>query len=460
MKKTVAILTNFTYFHPGYSLTGIVIDQIYMLLKHGHKVHLLVSENYSTEYDGKLLDVVNRFTDHSDNFRISQIVPKGDLVDYQSMINWSPEHFVLSYKTGKVLSEYFTEYDIDIAFTHDWIFTGWNLPFAGGVRHASISCPKVAWFHWVHSVPSAGRDWWKLEFYGPQHKIIFPSSTEIQGVAEQFHTNKRNVFVIPHIKDVRTYYEMCDDALSFIDSYKNILTADVVQIYPAGSDRLDAKGINHLIGIFSQIKKMGMEVFLCIANSWANKKKHRERVEPYEKLATEMGLIVGEDFVFTSTIDEKYLTGISQNFLRDIQLLSNIFIFPTKEESFGLVAPEAAFAGTLPVLNRSLQMMGELYPNLNSQFYFGSYHNDFEPVNGWDDYYKAVAYFLILEMKQNSIFTWKTFCRQKFNADYMYYAYYLPYINTLCEMCKDCESDPEKLREVQEALDLLDNMEE
>jgi glycosyltransferase involved in cell wall biosynthesis len=423
----IAILTNFQDFNPGYSLTGIVLDQARMLARHCDTVHLFVCEKFSKSSEENLVDMFEAYTRENFNIYFHQIIPAGDLKDYTTMYNWSPEHQQLSAKTACVLLEAFKKYEIDVAFTHDWIFTGWNLPYAGAIRYASVLNNRVGWLHWVHSVPSAARDWWTLSSYGPAHNIVFPNNVDRNRVAEQFRTNQDRVTVIPHIKDPRVWFDFGQETWEFIDVFPKLLSADFIQVYPASTDRLSSKGIDRLINIFSVWKhKLKMEVCLVVANQWATGRQRKQDVEEYYQLAEGRGLVRNDEFIFTSELAEKYERGISSKILRELQLLSNVFIFPTREESFGLAGPEAALAGVMPVLNNSLTMMREVFQGAGLYYDFGSFHNQFEPGHGWDKYSEAVATQVAYQMANNQTIMAKTFCRKRYNMDHLYEKFYLP----------------------------------
>jgi len=430
--RNVAILTNFQDFNPGYSLTGIVLDQCEMLLKYGHNVHLLVNENFRADHvdqiHRRLLSVGEEVV--MERFSLRKIVPFAHLTDYISAINWSTDHKYTSVRVCDALVPYFKENHIDVAFTHDWIFTGWNLPYAGGIRFTSSVLPNMAWLHWVHSVPSVMRDWWELKAYGPAHRIVFPNASDRRRVAEQFRTSEQNVAVIPHIKDPRTWYKMSDETKELIDAYPAILSAEMVQFYPASCDRLAAKGVQYLIKIFGAWKAHGISVFLAIANQWATGRQRKEDISKYIKMARDVGL-TEEEFCFTSEFDKKYETGIPSNMLMELMHLQSVFIFPTREESFGLVGPEAALSGCLMVLNGSLTMMREVFGNMGMYFDFGSFHSGFEPVQGMDKYLEAVAMVIFNKYKLDPSICTKVICRQQYNMDYLYRSSYVPAMNDI-----------------------------
>lgn len=409
----IAILTNFMDFHPGYSLTGIVTDQIIMLNKWGHNVHLFVNEQYNEQYDTPLPGNKHK------------VVTFSHLKDYTSETQLTAEHKADSKKVKDMLEAQFKELQIDYAFTHDWVFTGWNLIYSEGIRTVSPLLPDVRWLHWVHSVPSVNRDWWNVKRYGPNHKIVFPNNTERLRVAEQFQGTINDIRVVPHIKDLRTWYDFDKETLRFIDDFPGVMNADYVQVYPASTDRLSAKRVDAVAGIFGQLKSRGHSVCLVVANQWATGKARKEDVNKYYKIAETAGLVRDKDFIFTSEWDDQYATGIPRRMVRELQLCSNLFIYPTREESFGLVGPEAALAGLFVCLNKSLDMMYEVFGHEGVYFDFGSHHNNFTPPS-IQKYYNDLAAIILGRVKQNEAVMAKTFCRQKYNYDALYLNVYEP----------------------------------
>jgi glycosyltransferase involved in cell wall biosynthesis len=408
----IAILTNFQDMNPGYSLTGIVADQYRMLVRHGHDVYVFTSQHYNEAYDGIDFSIGN----------VKHVIPFGHLIDYDSETKFTEGHIRYSQSIANVLREQLTELQIDFAFTHDWVFTGWNLPFAVAVLKVSRDLPDVKWMHWIHSQPTGSRDWWAVKRYGPMHKLIFPNETDRLRVAEQFRGEIEDVRVIPHIKDLRTYYDFSKDTWEIIDRFPGLLHSSIVQVYPASTDRLGAKGIHFLLQIFAAIKEFGLSVCFLVANQWATGRQRKEEVSEYLE-AAKLLHFDPDEFGFTSEIKKEYEAGISRRVLREIQLCSNLFIYPTREESFGLVGPEAALSGAYMVLNRSLTMMYEIFGSSGLYFDFGSFHSPLSKSPS-PKYWNDVASIVLGRMWNNETIRTRTFCRQTYNMDAVYENHY------------------------------------
>jgi glycosyltransferase involved in cell wall biosynthesis len=409
----IAILTTFQEFSPGYSLTGIVKDQARMLANYGHKVYLYVSERYHGE----------KF---SDDVTLCKDIPFSHLKDYRSRLDLTEDHKALITKTAEVLTSTLQQREIQIAFTHDFIFTGWFMPYGQGCRVATPALPKVGWLHWIHSIPSIKSDWWKINEYGKKHKIVYPNWTDRTRVAEQYRGLDDHVRIIPHIKDLRSFFEFSDETCRFIKAYPAVMQADVVNILPASVDRLSSKRVDMVMKILGEIKAMGKSVCLVVCNQWATGRQQKEDTNKFREVGKQAGLVSGKDMIFTSDFESpKFDVGIPTRMVRELFLCSNLFIFPTREESFGLVVPEASLAGgVLPVLNKSLQMQMEISGNHALYFDFGSYHQSW--VCPSEQYWIDLATIIVARMRENEAIKTKTFMRQRYNMDYLYHNAYAP----------------------------------
>jgi hypothetical protein len=426
----VAILTPaFMEFRSGYSLTGIVTDQARMLIRHGHEVDIYVSEQFSDPAYVPPLGV--------------NIVPKIPFlrqVDYAREADFGSawpeeENFTeedkIAHRTGpentaRMLKEAMPQYDR--VFTHDWLLTGWKLPYYMGLRSVSGSpaLKDVRWLHWIHSTPTHGYDWWDLSDLGRNHKVIFPNRSYRQLAAEAYKTTQENVAVIPHIKDLRVLHNFSVEAQAFIDKYPGVMQSDVVQIYPASVDRLEHKRVRETILIFKEIKKLGFSVCLVIANQWATTLARKEDVEEYKKLALNNGLTF-QEVIFTSEFKPEWEIGVPQNVLVDLFRCTNLFVFLTISETFGLVLPEAILSGgVLPVINGDLDVLNEITGMRGLRFSFGNFHSKVTHANGEANYLRAVASVIMDRMQAEETIAARTYIRLTLNMDELYRKYYLP----------------------------------
>lgn len=424
--KTIGILTNFTDFRPAYSVSSIIIDQAHMLARQNHKVIIFVNEEFSDKHndDVGITSLLEQYPDNIFIFRLTKFL---NLIDYDKD-ELTKEHSEQIIPGAKVYERTIIDQGIEILFTHDFIYTGWNLPYYHMIKETSKrlknSGHQVRWLHWIHSVPVfAGRKpWWTLEPLEGDHKIVFPNRMEQQLVAECFQCGIKNVLTIPHIKDIRNWYDFSQDSRDFIDMFPSMMDAEVIQVYPCSTDRLQAKQLDVVLRLFGFMKKNHIPVFLCIANQWATTTEHKEGISQWIDYGEAYGLVYGEDYAFTSISKEKWSIGISKRMVRELQLLSNLFIFPTVEESFGLVGPESAFAGVLPVTNKSLAMQAEVMSGHCPSFNFGSFNNNHDNN---DNYLNAVAIAILRNLYGENSTMAKVYCRMRYNMESVYRRFYI-----------------------------------
>jgi hypothetical protein len=214
------------------------------------------------------------------------------------------------------------------------------------------------------------------------------------------------------------------------------MQSDVVVILPASVDRLSSKRVDKVILILGEIKAAGKSVCLVVCNQWATGRAQKESTDSYRRIGVERaGLVSGKELIFTSDFESpKFDAGIPTRMIRELFLCSNLFIFPTREESFGLVVPEACLAGgVLPVLNKSLAMQVEISGNNALYFDFGSFYMAWEPPT--DHYWRDLATIIMARMRESESIKTKTFMRQNYNYDSLYHKAYLPVMQEMLSIC-------------------------
>jgi len=201
----------------------------------------------------------------------------------------------------------------------------------------------VKWVHWVHSALGE-----RLALKMPHAKYIYMNYADASRFAEHIGVGMEDVRVVFNDKDPRFFFDWHEITRQIADKY-DLFNKDIIQTYPMCTTRMGSKGIDHVIKVFSKLKKLGNNVLLIIVNS--NGRKRTEEIEQKLKSAYEQGLDKG-DILFTSTICSESASGVPRRVVRDLMTISNLFIFPSLSEVCPNVLLEASITKQLIVINR------------------------------------------------------------------------------------------------------------
>lgn len=404
---TIGLLTTFYNWDRAYSLVSVVEEQLNSLLRNGYKPILFVHDNF-TEDDKVPAGV-----------EIRKVVPRFLLVDYSSN---QPVASGFADQV-KIVKEALEEHlkDIDVVFTHDWIFQGWFLVYNVGMREAQPNL-KCKWLHWVHSAPSPVPD--NLNYPHncryktmPNSKLIYMNNYDALRLAEMYGGVLDDVRIVHNPLDPRTFWNLHHLVIDLINKYK-LLDADIIDVYPVSSTRFSGKQVDKVIKLMGKLKEQGKSVRFICANAHANADKEKQAIESMLKYAEERGL-TREEVIFTSLEGTDWELGIPHEAVRDLFLLSNLFIFPTLSENAPLILLEAALSKCLLVLNEDLPSLRDFFGKDALYFGFGSLHTT-RSYSDEEQWYADVAKIIIGELSKNKPLNAFNTLRQKFNGDYIF----------------------------------------
>ena len=123
--------------------------------------------------------------------------------------------------------------------------------------------------------------------------------------------------------------------------------------------------------------------------------------------------------VFTSLEGQEYELGVPHSAVRDLFMLSNLFIFPTLSENCPLILLEAALSKCLLVLNEDFPPLKTFFGKDALYFKFSSLLNQTEYPNE-DSYFSDVAKIIIAELNKNRPLNAFNQLKQRFNYDIIF----------------------------------------
>lgn len=405
MQNCIGILTTFYEWGKAYSLTSVVENQLLALVKHGYKPVLFVHDNFKDD------DKVPK------GVEIRKVIPRFHLVDYAGNPSLAEDFWEQVEKAKEALEKYLQ--DIDVVLTHDWIFQGWFLNYNVAMRKAQPHL-KCRWFHWIHSAPSPRPVDIKYPHdcrykTMPKSKLIYMNHFDALRLAEMYNGALDDVRVVHNPLDPRSFYKLHPLVKNLINKYK-LLDADVINVYPVSSTRFSGKQVDKVIRIIGEIKKQGKKVKFICANAHANANREKEEIKKLIQYGISRGL-TKEEIVFTSLEETpKYEKGIPHEAVRDLFLLSNLFIFPTLSENCPLILLEAALSKCLLVLNESFPPLRDFFGENALYFKFSSLIEDVS-YQDEEKFYRDVAMIIIGELNKNRPLNAFTQLKQKFNYD-------------------------------------------
>lgn len=421
--KKVAILTTF-FDISTFSLTTVTTTQIRMLLDHDYDPRVLVaSGTYRETEKGEPLppspfeevpppSVWNRQT-----LDLRPVFPAlkmtgGVAPDFEDRVS----------KIVAVMEENLT--DVDVAITHEFLLQKTHKEFNVAMRRYAKIRPDLLWLHWIHScptgvdsVPEYPRD---CRYTTPPGYIVYPNDFDKPRVCSVYNLQNQEWRVrvnrASHSIDpltLRPYDGLTKDLVAKAD----LLSGEVVAIYPV---RLDAgKQPEKIIRLLKGVKRAGFEPRLLIVD-WQSAGAHFQKYID-QLLALAKSLHMEHCVNFSSRLNDTCSQGVPRHVVQELMSLSNVYIHPSRSETYSLVVHEAIAAGNLVVLNHHLPVMRELFGDNAIYMDFGS--DSSGPITytpSEQAFWNDEALRLVVEIEQNRVLVAKTLTQREWSPSAMW----------------------------------------
>lgn len=328
----VAILYLESAWPSSYSVAHVVLQQCVTLSRHGFAVRLIAPVNCPRP----ALSVA---------FEFNPVLPDFDQAG---------EARTSLRETARTIADRLEAalMDCEVVLTHDLALLEQYLAHNLAVRMLAARAP-LHWLHWMHSTPRL-RPAPMPSF--PQELLFQPiersryvcvSSQHRAQAAEMLAIAIERVEVVANTRLTEGFFG--SPLLWSVAERHGLLDASIVSIFPTRLNRI-AKQSEYALYILRSLKALGHTVRLVFATPDGGTDAERTRIMQLRWLGERIGLSA-EEVIFLVDDHESLRAECPNTLVRDLLLLSNVFIHPSAAEAHSLTLLEAACMKNLCVLN-------------------------------------------------------------------------------------------------------------
>lgn len=329
----IAIISHFNSMPQSYSPARAVRNQIKILKEHSHDVTIFLQEG-------------SKLTEDDLGCKVLRIVPK-----------FKREKMVVNEEIKKKLIDLFREQltdNYDVAITQDFYLKD-TVTFSEAIRECGVDIP---WLHFARS--GVAHD---MNFSMPNAKFVYLNYTDAGRFGRAIKVNPEQIRTVPNEKDPSFMFRWHPVTKMIVDRFQ-LWDRDIIMTAGICSTRCDAKGVDEMIRVFVELKRLGNKVALVLCN--ANGRKRVDDLKRKVEFAKELGLNEHE-FIITSLLaDEQYpiYSEVPNQVVQELMSVSNLMLMTTKAEVSSNILLEASMTKQLLVLNSDLPC---LYDAVNKE---------------------------------------------------------------------------------------------
>lgn len=331
--------------------------------------------------------------------------------------------------------------DDGVVLTHDLIFLPDYVKHNVAARRVAEKRPSIRWIHWIHSATSpgalikeramfAGKYAEHLAEKFPNSTVAYPNAYDIPRVAQNYSFEEPEVVEIPHSSDPS---EGMNHLTRRLYDELGLGNPEILMIYPIRLDR--GKYVEGPIHVMAGCKNNNMTSHLVICDfqsTGGDKVTYREELK---ELALSLG--VEDRVTFLSEFDESASMEVPHQVILELFTLSNVFVLPSKSETYSLIAQEAMMKGNLCILNHDFAPFRQIYGKnaLYKQFdgsniAFSGFDGEIETdIKKIDEYYRSMASNIKYYLENEKVIRAKTWVRTQRNPDAVFKNFVEPLLN-------------------------------